>query len=331
MTRVGLVLGGGGIVGMAYHGAVLAGLAEGTGWDPRGAEVVVGTSAGAASGAELRAGISAADMAARRGGLPFSRAGERLLRELGPPPQLEPESVAVDEDRVRAAFRRLLWQATLAPGSVRPGVLVALAMSPGTLSTAWLAALGDWLEGGTDWPERPFWACAVDLDRGTRVVFGRAGAPAATPGQAVAASCAIPGVNAPVPIGGRLYLDGGGWSPTNADVLAGHGLDLVVVVAPMSARPGAARHPRDAGLRAGCRAMLLDEVRRLRGEGTAVAVVEPDAGDLDAMGTLTGIDVLDDGRCDAVVRRVRVSTVRSIMAGEHPELGALSAPLAVAA
>ena len=45
MTRVGLVLGGGGIVGMAYHGAVLAGLEDATGWDPRDAEVVVGTSA----------------------------------------------------------------------------------------------------------------------------------------------------------------------------------------------------------------------------------------------------------------------------------------------
>ncbi|MEA2244478.1 MAG: hypothetical protein QOD24_4034, partial [Solirubrobacteraceae bacterium] len=34
MSRTGLVLGGGGIVGQAYHGAVLAGIEVATGWDP---------------------------------------------------------------------------------------------------------------------------------------------------------------------------------------------------------------------------------------------------------------------------------------------------------
>jgi NTE family protein len=326
MTRVGLVLGGGGIVGMAYHGAVLAGLEDATGWDARDAEVVVGTSAGAASGAELRAGITAGDMAARRSGKPFSADGERRLRALGPPPQTRPETVAVDEDRSRAAFRRLLWQAMVAPGTVRPGVLVSLAMSPGTLSAAWLEALGDWLNGGTQWPERTFWPCAVDLDRGTRVVFGRADAPPATPGEAVAASCAIPGVNAPVRIGNRLYLDGGGWSPTNADVLAGSGLDLVIVVSPMSAQPRSAGRGRDARIRAACRAMLLAEAATLRAGGTRVVVIEPDAGDLRAMGRIIGIDVLDEGRCDAVVRRVRASTIREVRSGRHPGLRLLDHP-----
>lgn len=334
MTRVGLVLGGGGIVGMAYHGAVLAGLEEATGWDPREAEVVVGTSAGAASGAELRAGISAGDMAARRGGLPFSEDGERQLLALGPPPQTPPETVDVDEDRLREGFRRALWQAMVAPGTVRPGVLVSLAMSSGTLSTSWLTAIGDWLNGGPQWPEQAFWPCAVDVDRGARVVFGRPGAPAATPGQAVAASCAIPGVNAPVAIGDRLCLDGGGWSPTNADVLAGLGLDLVIVVSPMSAQPGSRRRGGDARVRAACRTMALAEAAQLRAEGTNVVLVEPDAGDLRAMGRLIGIDVLDEGRCDAVVRRVRTSTLRRVRAGAHPELDILGArrpALAVAA
>jgi NTE family protein len=162
-------------------------------------------------------------------------------------------------------------------------------------------------------------------------VFGRPGAPAATPGAAVAASCAIPGVNAPVAIGDRLYVDGGGWSPTNADVLAGQGLDLVVVVSPMTAQPGAAAHHRDAKVRAACRAMLLAEVARLRAGGTRVVVIEPDAGDLDAMGRLIGIDVLDEGRCDAVVRRVRASTVEQVREGRHPDLELLDPPAAAAA
>src|SRR4029453_17418931 len=50
-ARVGLVLGAGGVVGHAFHAGVLRALAEVTGWDPRRAEVVVGTSAGAPAGA----------------------------------------------------------------------------------------------------------------------------------------------------------------------------------------------------------------------------------------------------------------------------------------
>ena len=316
---------------MAYHGAVLAGLQDATGWDARDAAIVVGTSAGAASGAELRAGIAPHDMAARRAAAHFSADGEQRLRRLGPPPQDPPRTVRVDEDRARAAFRRLLWQAALWPGSVRPGVLVSVAMSPGTLSAGWLTRQSEWLNGGHDWPARPFWPCAVDLDTGQRVVFGRTGAPAATPGEAVAASCAIPGVNAPVEIGGGVYIDGGGYSPTNADVLCGEQLDLVVVVAPMSAVPGAARDRRDAALRDACRTILLAEVAALRWRGTAVAVVEPDAGDVRAMGHIVGIDVLDEARCATVVRRVRASTARRARAGALPGLELLSGALDEAA
>ena len=47
-------------------------------------------------------------------------------------------------------------------------------------------------------------------------------------------SCAIPAFFAPVTIGGVRYVDGGAHSPTNADLVAGLGLDLVVVSSPMS-------------------------------------------------------------------------------------------------
>ena len=45
-SKVGLVLGAGGIAGGAFHAGVLAALEEATGWDPRRAGLVVGTSAG---------------------------------------------------------------------------------------------------------------------------------------------------------------------------------------------------------------------------------------------------------------------------------------------
>jgi NTE family protein len=320
MPRIGVVLGGGGIVGMAYHGAVLAGLHDATGWDPRDAEIVVGTSAGAASGAELRAGLSGADMAARREGARFTAAGERLLRGLGAPPQVAPHHVAVDLDRARASFRRILARSMMRPGSVPPGVLTSLATSPGRLSASWLTHQVHWLHRGDRWPARRFWSCAVDLDHGARVVFGRDDAPPAPLGDAVAASCAIPGVFAPVRIGDGLYVDGGGWSPTNADVLAGLGLDLVVVVSPMTAAPGRLGRREDWWLRAACRRMLMGEVGRLRASATPVAIVEPDAGDLRHMGQITRNDPLDERRCPEIVRRVRASTIARVRAGALPAL-----------
>ena len=41
MARIGLVLGAGGVVGHAFHTGVLAALQEETGWDARGAELIV--------------------------------------------------------------------------------------------------------------------------------------------------------------------------------------------------------------------------------------------------------------------------------------------------
>jgi NTE family protein len=65
MVSIGLVLGAGGVRGGAFHAGALAALAESTGWDPRTASLIVGTSAGAHTAATLRAGVSAADHLAR--------------------------------------------------------------------------------------------------------------------------------------------------------------------------------------------------------------------------------------------------------------------------
>ena len=59
---------------------------------------------------------------------------------------------------------------------------------------------------------------AVDRNSGRRVVFGSPRAPRATVEQAVTASCTVPWLFAPVQIGGREYVDGGVWSPTNLDI-----------------------------------------------------------------------------------------------------------------
>lgn len=80
MSRIGLVLGAGGIAGHAFHAAVLDALGAVTGWDPDDAEIVVGTSAGSAVAALVRAGMSPADIARRAAGEPMSAAATRLVQ-----------------------------------------------------------------------------------------------------------------------------------------------------------------------------------------------------------------------------------------------------------
>jgi len=69
---------------------------------------------------------------------------------------------------------------------------------------------------------------AVDATTGERVVFDRASGVDLT--DAVAASCAVPGVWPPVTIGDTRYVDGGVHSGSNADVAAG--CDIVLILTP---------------------------------------------------------------------------------------------------
>ena len=81
--RIGLVLGGGGVVGGAFHAGVLAALEEFAGWDARRAALVVGTSAGSLTAAFLRAGFPPHDLAARARGAALSSDGTRVLEGMG--------------------------------------------------------------------------------------------------------------------------------------------------------------------------------------------------------------------------------------------------------
>src|SRR5688500_1337463 len=83
MPRIGLVLGAGGVVGQAYHAGVLAALEHDLGWDPRTAELIVGSSAGSVTGALLRLGVSASDLAAFAVEAPLSVEGTPLMERLG--------------------------------------------------------------------------------------------------------------------------------------------------------------------------------------------------------------------------------------------------------
>ncbi len=71
----------------------------------------------------------------------------------------------------------------------------------------------------------PFYAVATDLESGREIIFGRGNT-----GEAVRASCSIPGVFEPVRIGGRMYVDGGVTSPLPVDEARRYGAGLVIAV-----------------------------------------------------------------------------------------------------
>ncbi len=297
MPRIGLVLGAGGVVGHAFHAGVLTALADGVGWDPRDAEIVVGTSAGSVVGALLRAGIGAPDVAAGVTGAAPAPIPARAPRRNGRLPRMASPWMLL-----RAA------RPTFPPRPVRPGALLAAALPTGRLPTELVAAgLRPLFDGA--WPTRPLWVCAVRLDTGRRVVFGREGAPdGAEVADAVAASCAIPSFFEPVTIDGVRYVDGGAHSPTNADLLAHRDLDLVIVSSPMSVAGNRLRPSLDLPARRIARLYLGGEAARLRRGGTPVLAFQPTAADLAVM----GLNAMDPSRRDAVAEQAHASALRRL-------------------
>jgi NTE family protein len=214
-SRTALVLGGGGITGIAWLLGVLTGLADANA-DITGADTVIGTSAGASVGAQITTTTTT-------GGLARAFAA-----------QFEPSA----ESPVRPSPARLtrLVLALMRPGRperklARLGHLAMKAeplVSPEQRLADIRATIGD-----AGWPERDLRVTAVEAETGAFTVFDReSGVDLAA---AVAASRAVPLVAPPMVIGDRHYIDGGMRSPANADLATG--ADLVVVIAP---RPNAA-------------------------------------------------------------------------------------------
>ena len=73
--------------------------------------------------------------------------------------------------------------------------------------------------------KKPFAAVSTQLETGERTVFVRGNI-----GQAVRASCSIPGVFEPVKIGNFRYIDGGVVSPVPVDAARQLGADFVIAV-----------------------------------------------------------------------------------------------------
>lgn len=312
--RVALVLGAGGMAGLAFHAGVLAALAETLGWDPRRADLVVGTSAGSITAAGLRAGLSASDLFARACDEPLSPEGQAILAR--PDADMAGMGRPAADGRFvpRPAALGMVWAGVRLFGRVRPGAMAAGLLPAGRIPTTVIAAgVGALFPDG--WPDRPTWMCAVSLSDGRLTVFGRPGAPAASMGEAAAASCAIPGVFAPVVIGGTRYVDGGAHSTVNLAEVGDEHFDLVVVSAPM-ARAGSRPPLVPPGLPAALGAVGRElnrfqlglEARAVRARGTHVVAFSPTVEDRMAM----GLNPMDGTRRRPIARQARQSALRRL-------------------
>jgi NTE family protein len=207
MTRRALVLGGGGITGIAWEWGILAGLAA-NGVDLRGTDLVVGTSAGSVVGAQVAAGL---DIEERYRAQLVPPDGE-VAAMLGPGVLLRYGIAMIGHgtpERFRARVGRMARRARTIPESDRIDVIRSRLPVH-------------------EWPETDLRITAVDTETGEFRVFDKnSGVPLVT---AVAASCAVPIVWPPVTIDGRRYMDGGLRSGANADLAEGY--DRVVVLAP---------------------------------------------------------------------------------------------------
>ncbi|MEV8506128.1 patatin-like phospholipase family protein [Actinoplanes sp. NPDC051475] len=203
-----LVLGGGGITGIAWELGLLTGLRR-AGTDLGKADLIIGTSAGAYVGALLATGVELDEAVETTAGIEI---------ELSPriDPTLLAQGFAVLSDR------------SMEPREVRSRLGALARQAPVGEDGPHVARFAGQLPVH-EWPRTPrLIVTAVDTATGDLAAWDAdAGIPLPA---AVAASCALPGVFPPVRAGDGWFMDGGVRSVTNADLAAG--ADTVVVVAP---------------------------------------------------------------------------------------------------
>ena len=313
-VRVGLVLGAGGTVGLAYHAGALRAVHRVGGFDPNDADLVVGTSAGAMVAAYLRSGWTTEQI------------WELALGS-------DPGTVAMSAEELAESQRGILapnftnpldlWRRALGSAYVmsRSVVRMPLPVMPALLRHAFPGGVFAMAEGrrrfaadlGSEWPERPLWICAVNINSGRRVVLGRARGggsipPLATLQEAVAASCAIPGLYEPVRIGSMTLVDGGAHSTTNLDLAVRDKCDVVLCVAPMAFDTNGPPSMFNQLTRRVPARVLATEVDDARRRDVRVLLIRPTAVDL----RIHGMNLMRRTGWDVVARAAYDSTARML-------------------
>lgn len=275
--RSALVLGAGGLVGVAHHVGVLHALEARLGLDASSAEIVIGTSAGAAVSALLRSGRRPSELMDRLGELAGAGVTERAAAGVALGRRLLGSAYVVARSASRVPL--LSWL----PPPPGAGSVAARAFPAGVLSMRGaLSALAGELPAC--WPERPTWLCALDLAARRRVVLDERAGGALGLVRAVQASCAIPGLYPPVRLGAHVLVDGGAWSPSNLDLVAGTGAVTALCVAPMAFDPARPPGPAAAASRLLALRALRRELEVVRAAGVDVVVLAPGAAEVRAQG-----------------------------------------------
>lgn len=291
--KLGLVLGGGGLVGMAYHAGVIQALDD-WGLDVAGADLLVGTSAGSIMASYMACGWKPTDF--------FDYAHGKH-----PDVQKDPEDpkeqlrrvftplYSTPIDRVRRSVGSAFALASARGyyrklGGGEPGRNLRKAFPAGMYSTDETRRRFQ-EDLPQEWPDRSLYICAVDLYSGERVPFGHPAAPEAPLPEAVLASTSIPGVFPPVKIGDRLYVDGGVTSATSLDLATDHGCELILCIAPLGYMNDGITTARDPKMwppmfvRSLFARSLRREVNSARERGSEVFVIRPWVSNLKLYGT----------------------------------------------
>jgi NTE family protein len=257
-----LVLGGGGLIGVAWEAGLCKGLFE-RGVDLRDCDAFVGTSAGAITCSRLAAG--------------------ELPPGLDAPPPKGAHGANVDPSRIDMkalgkAFNKWSQIVRATVEDKREIGLVARDLYRDT-EASWVEGITAVSGGPTAWPKKPFFISAVDTESGEEVAFDAAHG--VEIGRAIAASAAVPGIFASVEIGGKLYMDGQVHSSTHADILLKHPRaqrpEEVVIFMPTNSRtaPGIGGHAERE---------VAAEIEALKVAGCVVRFVTPTAEHAERMG-----------------------------------------------
>jgi NTE family protein len=246
-----LVLGGGGLAGIAWMTGLLTGLADAAD-DVTAADLIIGTSAGASVAAMVGSGLPLADLFARQSD--SARQSAELMAQL-------------DVAKMTVEAAAYLKGATTAADIQRR--IGAYALAAKTVPEAERRAVIESRLPIRDWPDRRIQVTAVDAETGELAIFDAQSGVSLV--DAVTASSAVPGVWPPVTIGTSRYVDGGVRSADNADLASGFG--HITVISPLGFDSPMVSAPP-----------LRDVVARLRAEGSDVTVIVPDAASEAAIG-----------------------------------------------
>jgi NTE family protein len=211
-VRVGVVLGGGGETGIAWQTGVLAALGQRAGLTVDSVDVVVGTSAGALSGAPFSAGLDMGEL------VQSERAGQVVTAPL---PAGEGMS-AIPQELIEALGST---EGTIQERGRRVGALALASRNPLT-SEQFVAYVAAMLPG-EQWPALDFRPTSVNARTGETVLWRRENqVPLAA---AVASSAAVPGFLPPVEINGEHYVDAARAS-FSAALIAEKKLDAIIYI-----------------------------------------------------------------------------------------------------